>query len=57
MTSKFATTWQFLLSNRKAVTALEYSLIAGLVALVIIATVSNIGTTMSDTYNKIATKI
>jgi pilus assembly protein Flp/PilA len=43
--------------DRKGVTALEYGLIASLVAVVIIAAVTLLGTNLSSTFNAVATKI
>ena len=43
--------------DRRAVTALEYGLIAGLVAVVIVTAVSTLGTNLSTTFNKIATDV
>jgi len=40
--------------EEEGVTAIEYGLIAGLIALVIIAAVALIGTTLSGTFNTIA---
>ena len=48
---------QNLRSDKKAVTALEYGLIASLVAVVIITAVSLLGTNLSTTFNKIATTL
>jgi len=44
-------------SDRRAVTALEYGLIAALIAGVIITAVSALGTNISSTFNTIATDI
>ncbi len=43
--------------DRKGVTALEYGLIAALIAVVIIGTLSTIGTKLSATFNTIANSI
>jgi pilus assembly protein Flp/PilA len=44
--------------DTKGATAIEYGLIAGLIALVIITAVSSVGTTVSSTlYGKIATAV
>jgi len=48
---------QNLRADKKAVTALEYGLIASLVAVVIISAVSLLGTNLSSTFNKIATTL
>jgi pilus assembly protein Flp/PilA len=43
--------------DRAAVTAIEYALIAALIAVVIIAGVSTIGQNASNTFNTISTEI
>ncbi len=48
---------QNLRSDKKAVTALEYGLIASLVAVVIIVAVTALGTALSSTFNKVATTL
>jgi len=48
---------QRLRGDRRAVTALEYGLIASLVALVIIGAVTTLGTHLSTTFNTVATKL
>ncbi len=48
---------QNLRSDKKAVTALEYGLIAALVAVVIITAVGTLGTNLSSTFNRVATSI
>jgi pilus assembly protein Flp/PilA len=45
-----------LAGNRNGATAIEYGLIAGLIAVVIIAGVTAVGTTMSTTFNNVSTK-
>lgn len=50
-------TWLELKTDRRAVTALEYGLIAALVAAVIITAVTTLGNNVSSTFNKIATTI
>ena len=45
-----------LAGNRSGATAIEYGLIAGLIAVVIIAGVTAVGTTMSGTFNNVNTK-
>jgi pilus assembly protein Flp/PilA len=47
----------FDISNEKGVTAIEYGLIAALIAVVIITAVTLIGTNLSSTFNTIAGKI
>jgi len=46
-----------LLRCRKGATAIEYGLIAALIAVVTIAGLSVLGTTLNGTYNNIATKV
>jgi pilus assembly protein Flp/PilA len=48
---------QNLRGDKRAVTALEYGLIASLVAVVIIVAVTALGTNLSSTFNKIATTL
>lgn len=43
-----------LLTDRRGVTALEYGLISALIAVVIIAAVTKVGTGLSNTFNTIA---
>ncbi|MFA7429946.1 MAG: Flp family type IVb pilin [Rhodospirillaceae bacterium] len=43
-----------LLGNHKGATAIEYALIAGLIALVIIGAVTILGTSLSDTLTGVA---
>lgn len=45
------------IDNEKGVTAIEYGLIAALIAVVIITAVTLIGTNLSATFNGIATKL
>jgi pilus assembly protein Flp/PilA len=45
------------LKNRRGVAALEYGLIASLIAVVIITAVTNLGGSMSDMFQMISTKI
>jgi|HubBroStandDraft_2_1064218.scaffolds.fasta_scaffold4924622_1 pilus assembly protein Flp/PilA len=47
----------FEISNEKGVTAIEYGLIASLVAVVIITAVTLVGTNLSGIFNTIATKL
>ncbi len=44
-------------SDKRAVTALEYGLIAALIAVFIIGAVSTLGTSISTTFSKIASSI
>jgi pilus assembly protein Flp/PilA len=43
--------------HRRAVTAIEYALIAALIAVVIISAVSNLGKGVSATFNKVASEL
>jgi pilus assembly protein Flp/PilA len=47
---------QLKLDNR-AVTAIEYALIAALIAVVIIAAVTTLGKNVSSTFNKVASEL
>ena len=42
------------LENQSGATAIEYGLIAGLIALAIIATVTTVGTTLQTTFTSVA---
>lgn len=44
-------------TDRRAVTAIEYGLIAALVAVVIITAVSTIGTNLTSTFNKVSSEL
>jgi pilus assembly protein Flp/PilA len=55
MTRLYRCTLAVLAGDRSGVTALEYGLIAGLIAVVIIATVKTLGTGLNATFNTIAT--
>ncbi len=44
-------------TDRRGVTALEYGLIAALIAVVIIAAVTAVGTGLSSTFSKIASEL
>ncbi len=46
---EYITTWLQLKSDRRAVTALEYGLIAALISVVIIGAVTTIGTHLNNT--------
>lgn len=46
-----------LLKNNKGATAIEYGLIAALIAVVIIAAVTALGSNISTQFNKVATAI
>jgi pilus assembly protein Flp/PilA len=43
--------------DRRAVTAIEYALIAALIAVVIIAAVTSLGTNVSATFNHVASEL
>ncbi len=43
--------------DRRAVTAVEYAIIAGVLAAVIVASVTAIGPELSNTFNKVATPL
>ena len=45
------------LKDTKGVTAIEYGMIAALIAVVIVASVTKIGTTLSTKFNNISTSI
>lgn len=47
----------FAVDNEKGVTAIEYGLIASLIAVVIITAVTLIGTNLSSVFNSVATKL
>jgi len=51
---KYLTTFLNLTRDERGVTALEYGLIAALIAVVIITAVSTLGTNLSDTFTNIA---
>ncbi len=44
-------------TDRRAVTAIEYALIAALIAVVIIGAVSSLGTNISNTFNSVSTEL
>ena len=48
------TSFMSLQNDRRAVTALEYGLIAALIGVAIISAVSNLGTALSTTFSMIA---
>jgi pilus assembly protein Flp/PilA len=43
--------------DRRAVTAIEYGLIAALIAVVIIVAVSTLGTNLTNTFNRVSTEL
>lgn len=50
----YARTWLALRFDKRGVTALEYGLIAALIAVVIITTVTTVGTNLTAVFQKIA---
>ena len=54
---EFVKLWLELKVDRRAVTALEYGLIAALIAVVIISALTTVGKNLSNTFNNIAKKI
>jgi len=44
-------------TDKRAVTAIEYALIAALIAVVIIAAVTSLGSGISNTFNKVASEL
>jgi pilus assembly protein Flp/PilA len=46
-----------LLKNETGATAIEYGLIAALIALAAVSTITNIGSHLSTTFNTVATKL
>jgi pilus assembly protein Flp/PilA len=53
----YALTWLALRSDKRGVTAMEYGLIAALIAVVIIGAVTTIGTELSAVFTKISTNL
>jgi pilus assembly protein Flp/PilA len=49
--------WLELKTDRRAVTALEYGLIAAAVAVVIVGSVATLGTNLSTTFSNIAASV
>ncbi len=45
------------LSNRRAVTSIEYALIAALIAVIIISAITSVGKNISATFNKVASEL
>ncbi len=50
---EYARTWLALRTDKRGVTAMEYGLIAALIAVVIIGAVQGIGTNLTSTFNSI----
>jgi pilus assembly protein Flp/PilA len=53
----YAHTWLSLRFDKRGVTAMEYGLIAALIAVVIIAALTTVGTSLSTKFNSIAAAI
>ena len=53
----YARTWLALRFDKRGVTAMEYGLIAALIAVVIIGAITQVGTTLSAKFTAIATAI
>nr|WP_321985763.1 Flp family type IVb pilin [uncultured Lichenicoccus sp.] len=53
----YVRTYLRLKHDERAVTALEYALIAGLIAVVIITAVTTLGTTLKGVFNTVSTGI
>ena len=54
---EYMKTWLELKADRRAVTALEYGLIAALIAVVIISAVTTVGVNLTKTFTTIGAKI
>ena len=54
---EFAKTWLELKTDKRAVTALEYALIAALIAGVIVTAVTTLGTTVSGKFASVASSL
>jgi len=55
--TKIVKTWLGFKSDNRGVTALEYGLIAALIALVVVGGVTSIGTKLSTKFNSISTNL
>lgn len=53
----YARTWLALRFDKRGVTAMEYGLIAALIAVAIIATVTTVGTSLQDVFKGISDKL
>ena len=53
----YARTWLALRFDKRGVTAMEYGLIAALIAVAIIAALTTVGTSLAGTFNMIANKL
>ncbi len=54
MTANIATIFQYLIQDEEGATALEYGLLAALIAAVIIGAVTTLGEVVGTTFNNIA---
>ena len=54
---EYLKTYLSLTRDKRAVTALEYALIAGLIAVVIVGAVTTLGTSISSTFTKIGSDV
>jgi pilus assembly protein Flp/PilA len=57
MLIRLANLLSFFPADRKAVTAIEYALIAALIAVVIIGAVTSLGTGVSSTFNSVSSEL
>ncbi|MBB5373195.1 Flp family type IVb pilin [Acidocella aromatica] len=57
LTTMLRASLQKLTADRRAVTAIEYALIAALIAVVIIAAVTSLGANVSSTFNSVASEL
>jgi len=57
MLANYIRTVLALKTDERAVTAIEYALIAALIAVVIIGAVTSLGTGVSSTFNKVASEL
>ncbi len=54
---EYLKTYLSLTHDKRAVTALEYALIAGLIAVVIVGAVTTLGTNIASTFTKIGSDV
>jgi pilus assembly protein Flp/PilA len=57
MLTNVAARWRALRTSKSAVTALEYGLIASVIAVLIVTSVRTLGSSVSDTFQRVATVI
>jgi Flp pilus assembly pilin Flp len=57
MLTNVAALWRNLRISKAAVTAVEYGLIASVIAVLIVASVRTLGSSVSDTFQRVATVI